>query len=59
MEKSDLHEQLNRFYELWCDTTQLYENWSKQRGITYNYVLTICTLLSNQEHCTQKLICEQ
>lgn len=59
VKEAALHEQLNRYYQLWCDATQLYEKWSKQRGITYNYVLTLCTLLSNQEHCTQKIICDQ
>lgn len=59
MEESTLHEELNRYYQLWCDATQLYEKWSKQRGITYNYVLTLCTLLNNQEYCTQKMICDQ
>lgn len=57
--KDDLQEQINRYYQIWCDATQLYEKWSKQRGITYNTVLALCTLLSNQEHCTQKMICEQ
>lgn len=59
MEDTDLQEQTNRYYQLWCDATQFYEKWSKQRGITYNTVLVLCTLLSNQEHCTQKMICEQ
>lgn len=59
MEKDDLKEQIDRYYQLSCSTTHLYESWAKQRGITYKYVLTICTLLSNQEHCTQKMICEQ
>lgn len=59
MEDAALQEEINRYYQLWCDATQLYEKWSKQRGITYNTVLAFCTLLSNQEHCTQKMICEQ
>lgn len=59
MEDVTLREQINRYYQLWCDATQLYENWAKQRGITYNTLLTLCTLISNQEHCTQKMICEQ
>ena len=59
MEDSALREQIDRYYQLWCDATQLYEKWAKQRGITYNTVLTLCTLLSNQKHCTQKMICEQ
>ncbi len=59
MENTALQEQINRYYQLWCDATQFYEKWSKQRGITYNTVLVLCTLLSNQEHCTQKMICEQ
>ena len=59
MENAELREQIDRYYQLWCDVTQLYEKWAKRRGITYNTVLTLCTLLSNQEHCTQKMICEQ
>lgn len=59
MKDTDLQEQINRYYQLWCDATQLYEKWSKQRGITYNTVLVLCSLLSNQEHCTQKMISEQ
>lgn len=59
MEDADLQEQINSYYQLWCDATQLYEKWAKQRGITYNTVLALCTILSNQEHCTQKMICEQ
>lgn len=59
MEDATLREQIERYYQLWCDATQLYEKWAKRRGITYNTVLTLCTLLSNQEQCTQKKICEQ
>ena len=59
MDESTLNEELNRYYQLWCDATQLYERWSKQRGITYNYVLALCTLLNNQAYCTQKMICDQ
>lgn len=54
-----LQEQINRYYQLWCDSTQLYEKWAKQRGITYNTVLALCTLINNQEQCTQKMICDQ
>lgn len=59
MKKVAIKEQIDRHYELWCATTRFYENWAKQRGITYNIVLALCTLQSNQEHCTQKMICEQ
>lgn len=59
MEKSILQEQLNRYHELWCDATQLYEKWAKQRGITYNYVLVLCTLLNHPLHCTQKIIAQK
>lgn len=51
--------EIERHYQLWMATTQFYANWAKQRGMTYNAVLALCTLHSNQEQCTQKMICEQ
>ena len=58
-ETAALQEQLNLYYQIWCEATQLYEKWSRKRGITYNTVLALCTLHNNQEHCTQKMICDQ
>lgn len=59
MKEKNFQEQIDRYYQLWFGATQFYESWSKQRGITYNAVLTLCTLLSNKEYCTQKMICDQ
>lgn len=54
-----LKEQVDRYYQLLYETTQLCENWAKRKGITRNTILTLCTLLSEKENCTQKIICEK
>lgn len=51
--------EINLYYRLMGEATQLYEKWAKQRGITYNTILVLCTFLSEQGACTQKQICDK
>lgn len=59
MNNNAFRKQIDRYYQLLGEATQLYEKWAKQKGITYNTVLILCTLLSEQGRCTQKEIYEK
>lgn len=53
---TNLSEQYN---ELWRETTVIYEQWARKRGISYYDLLVILSILEANKPCTQKLICEQ
>ena len=55
----NFEKQIERYYQLWYDVRQLYDRWAKQHGTTYNAVTTIRTILKEEGHCTQKLICDR
>ena len=59
MQQETFEIQMERFYQLWYDIRQQYSNWAKEQGTTYNVITTIRTILKEQGHCTQKLICER
>lgn len=59
MQQETFENQMERFYQLWYDIRQQYSNWAKEQGTTYNVITTIRTILKEQGHCTQKLICER
>ena len=59
MNKSDYWSEIDRYYQLWYEVTQLYVKWAKQQGSTYNAILVLRTILCNRENCTAKVICEK
>ena len=59
MEQHIFENQMERFYQIWYDIRQQYSSWAKKQGTTYNMITTIRTILKEQGHCTQKLICER
>lgn len=59
MQQETFENQMERFYQLWYDIRQQYSSWAKEQGTTYNVITTIRTILKEQGHCTQKLICER
>ena len=59
MQQETFENQMERFYQLWYDIRQQYSSWAKEQGTTYNVITTIRTVLEEQGHCTQKLICDR
>lgn len=50
--------ELQRYYALWKDCTAMYEEWSKEQGLSYNGVLVLYSFYE-EETCTQKIISEK
>ena len=50
---------IHRYNTLWRETSVLYEDWAKKRGISYFELLTILSVTEAQTPCTQKGICDQ
>lgn len=50
--------ELQRYYALWKDCTAMYEEWSKEQGLSYNGVLVLYSFYE-EETCTQKMISEK
>ncbi len=50
---------IHRYNTLWRETSVLYEDWAKKRGISYFELLTILSVTEAQTPCTQKDICDQ
>ena len=50
---------IHRYNTLWRETSVLYEDWAKKRGISYFELLTILSVTEAQSPCTQKDICDQ
>ncbi len=59
MTDSSLLEQLNRYYNLWRESTLMYEEWSKRRGLSYNSVMVLYSIVEAPDTCTQKKIHEK
>lgn len=58
-EKNQLIEQFSRYYMLWRESIAMYEEWSKEHGLSYNNVMFLYTLYDNEDNCTQKMICQK
>ena len=50
---------IHRYNTLWRETSVLYEDWAKKRGISYFELLTSLSVREAQTPCTQKDICDQ
>ena len=59
MDNTNHWQEINRYYKLWYDVTQLYVKWAKQHGTTYNSVVVMRTILENKDACTPKMICDR
>lgn len=49
-------QQMERINAYICQSTTLYGEWARQRGVSYNMLMILCTL--DAEPCTQKQIAE-
>lgn len=51
-----LMKELDRFYNLWRESTAIYEDWAKQQGLSNNAVMVMDSIYSNKENCTPSSI---
>ena len=52
-----LTEQLKHYTVLWRETSALYEEWAKKRGLSYYELLVILSIMEPGGPCLQKDIC--
>lgn len=51
--------QLQRYYSLWKDCNIMYEEWSKEQGLSSNGVFVLYAFHESDGPCTQKMISEK
>lgn len=51
--------QLQRYYALWKECTAMYEEWSKDQGLSSNRVFALYSFYESNGRCTQKMISEK
>ena len=51
--------QLQRYYALWKECTAMYEEWSKDQGLSSNGVFALHSFYESNGRCTQKMISEK
>ena len=51
--------QLQRYYALWKECTAMYEEWSKDQGLSSNRVFALYSFYESNGRCTQKMISEE
>lgn len=51
--------QLQRYYALWKECTAMYEEWSKDQGLSSNGVFALYSFYESNGRCTQKMISEK
>lgn len=51
--------ELQRYYALWKDCTAMYEEWSKEHGLSSNGVFLLYSFHEEDGPCTQKMISEK
>lgn len=51
--------QLQRYYALWKECNIMYEEWSKEQGLSSNGVFVLYTFYEGDGPCTQKMISEK
>ncbi len=52
-----LTEQIKHYTVLWRETSALYEEWAKKRGLSYYELLVILSIMEPDGPCLQKDIC--
>ena len=48
--------QLQRYYALWEECTAMYEEWSKDQGLSSNGVFALYSFYESNGRCTQKMV---
>lgn len=51
-----LIKELDKFYRLWRESIDIYENWAKQYGLSDNIVTVMDCIYNNRENCTPSSI---
>lgn len=51
--------QLQRYFALWKECTAMYEEWSKDQGLSSNGVFALHSFYESNGRCTQKMISEK
>ena len=51
--------QLQRYYALWKECTAMYEEWSKDQGLSSNGIFALYSFYESNGRCTQKMISEE
>ena len=51
--------QLQRYYALWKECTAMYEEWSKDQGLSSNGVFALYSFYESNGRRTQKMISEE
>ena len=54
--KEEKFEQLQRFYALWREENAMYDDWTREQGLSSNSALILYSLYEAEESCTQKSI---
>ena len=58
-ENKNVLAELQRYYTLWKDSTAMYEEWSKEQGLSSNGVLLLYSFHEGDGSCTQKMLSEK
>lgn len=58
-ENKNVLAELQRYYALWKDSTAMYEEWSKDQGLSSNGVLLLYSFHEEDGFCTQKMLSEK
>ena len=56
---TDYIEELNRYYAVWQETNQIYDEWAKRHGISDCCLLALISIHEGGKQCTQKNISQR
>ena len=56
---TDHIEELNRYYAVWQETNQIYDEWAKRHGISDCCLLALISIYEGGKQCTQKNISQR
>ncbi len=56
---TDYIEELNRYYAVWQETNQIYDEWAKRHGISDCCLLALISIYEGGKQCTQKNISQR
>ena len=52
-------EQLNKYYTVWQECNNVYEEWAKAHGLSMNSLLIFFSIQEDKQNCTQKAISQK
>lgn len=52
-------EHLNKYYDVWLEYNNVYEEWAKAHGLSVNSLLVLCAIHDSGDDCTQKKISQR